>query len=364
VDRKGRRHPCSDEQALAAAIVDDAGARVDMVWTPASPNLVLPEEVPSLWPALKSARLKWAEWEMEEGLRQMKIFGIFMIGFAVISALGRGGASVLGTLGLALILFLVLGFFPWYQGRKRWKRAKAWAADEAEPDLDGLRFEVWLMSQKTPITLALGVLLGIVALAQWLGPLSLSQQLAEVGLTKEAGRATDWWRLGTAAFLHGHPLHFIFNLSALLYLGRRMEVLVRWPHVLIVFALSAWVGNECSARWLPAPSLGASGGLLGMLGFLLVFEWMHRRLVPESSRRRLMAGLLTTALIGLVGFRFVDNAAHAGGTVAGMIYAFAMFPRSSAATRPRMSMVDLGAGMMAAAAILVFAGWAMGKLLA
>lgn len=363
VDRKGKRHDCESAEALAKAIVDDAGARVDMVWTPASPHLVLPEEVRELWPALKSARLKWAEWEMDEGWRQMKVFGLFMAGFAVLSYFGKGGASIMSTLGLALILFLILGFFPWYQGRKRWKRAKAWAADQAEPDLEGLRFEVWLMAQKAPVTRALAVLMGAVALAQWLGPLDLGTQIQAVGLVKQDGKAIDWWRLGTAAFMHGHPLHLIFNLSALLYLGRRMEVLVRWPHLLVVFALAAWIGNECSARWVPGPSLGASGGLLGMLGFLLVFEWMHRRLVPESSTRRLLAGLLMTAAIGVVGFRFIDNAAHAGGTVAGMLYAFAMFPRSSAATRPRMSGVDLAAGFVAAAVVLVFGGWTLTKLL-
>ena len=363
VDRKGGRHACGDVERLAQAIAEDAGARVDMVWTPDSPYLVLPEEVRELWPALKMARLKWAEWEMMEGMRQMKIFGVFIAGFAIISYLGSGGASVMGTFGLAVILFLMLGFFPWYQGRKRWKRAKAWAADEAEPDLEGLRFEVWLMSQRAPLTKALAGLIALVALVQVLGPLSLAQQVEAAGLLKQDGRALDGWRLGTAAFLHGHPLHFLFNISALLYLGRRMELLARWPHVLLVFLLAAWVGNECSARWLPGPSLGASGGLLGMLGFLLVFEWMHRRLVPESSRRRLLAGLLMTAALGVVGFKFVDNAAHAGGTLAGMVYAFAVFPRSQSANRPRISVVDGVAGVLAGTVVAGFGLLTIVKLL-
>ena len=137
-----------------------------------------------------------------------------------------------------------------------------------------------------------------------------------------------------------------------------MEVLVRWPHVPIVFVLAAWIGGEASVWFLPGkPSLGASGGLLGMLGFLLVFEWMHRALVPESSRRRLLAGLVLTAAIGLVGFNFIDNGAHGGGLLAGMAYAFAVFPASSSPRRPKGHGIDRIAGSLALGLIGCSVAW-------
>jgi membrane associated rhomboid family serine protease len=77
-----------------------------------------------------------------------------------------------------------------------------------------------------------------------------------------------------------------------------------------------------------------------MLGFLLVFETRHAKLVPRSSRRRLLAALIGTALIGLVGIQFIDNSAHAGGVIAGMLYAFIVFPRSESAMRPKPTMAD------------------------
>lgn len=356
VDRKGRHHACAGADELAAAIVDDAGASVDMVWTPDHGHLVLPEEIPPLLPALKEARVRWAQWEIREGVSQMRIFGLFMAGFALFAFLTGGAASAISTLGLALILFLMLGFFPWYRGKKRLRRAIAWRAEEGLPDLEGLRFETWLLAQKAPVTKAMMGVIGGIALLQWLGPLNLAQQVQVAGLTKMNGRPEDWWRLATAPFLHGHPLHLLFNGSALLYLGRRMEVLARWPHVLLVFVLSAWVGGECSARWVDAPSLGASGGLMGMLGFLLVFEWLHRRLVPESSRRRLIAGLVLTAVIGIIGVHFIDNAAHGGGLVLGMAYAFGVFPSSASASRPQTTLPDRIGGLLAAA---VFMGGAL-----
>lgn len=370
VDRKGRRTACESLEALSSAIVHDAGARVDMVWTPRDTHLVLPEELLELQPALKEARIRWARWEIEEGRRQMLIFGGFLGLFAGYTLVTRSPFLNLAPIGLAAILFLMLGFFPWYQGRKRLARAERWKAGELEIDVEGLRFETWLILQKTPVTRILMGLLAGVGLVQWLSPLPLLaaraiDQVDVAGLVKVGGRPADWWRLATAPFLHGHVLHFLFNISALAYLGRRMEALVRWPHAALVFVLAAWMGGEASSWFMPEkPSLGASGALMGMLGFLLVFESMHRRLVPESSRRRLLAGLLLTAAIGLVGFKFIDNGAHGGGLVAGMLYAFAVFPKSRSARRPKETAVDRAAGAVAMAAIIAAAIWTCRLLMA
>lgn len=358
LDRKGRRTPCEGFEELASAIVDDAGARVDMVWTPQHEHVVLPEELPELHPALKEARIRWAQWEIAEGRRQMMIFGAFLAIFGIYPLLTDKPFLGYGPLGLAVVLFLMLGFFPWYQGRKRLDRATRWVAGEMELDVEGLRFETWLSHQKAPVTRALMVLFGVIGLIQWLSPGELIDTVNKAGLTKEGGRPTDWWRLATAPFLHGGPIHFIFNVAALAYLARRMEVLVRWPHVPLVFVLAAWVGGEASVWLMPdKPSLGASGGLLGMLGFLLVFEWMHRPLVPASSRRRLLAGLVLTAAIGLVGFAFIDNGAHGGGVVAGMAYAFAVFPSSSSVNRPRDTGIDRIAGAIALGLMGIAVAW-------
>jgi membrane associated rhomboid family serine protease len=164
----------------------------------------------------------------------------------------------------------------------------------------------------------------------------------------------------TAPFLHGNLVHFLMNAAAFVYLGKRIEVLARWPHLAMVFLFAACVGGEASARLIAGTSVGASGGLLGMLGFLLVFETLHARLVPRSSRRRLLAGVATTALIGLVGYRFIDNAAHLGGLLAGMIYAGIVFPKSASPVRPRNNATDRITGAVALlvlTASAVFAVW-------
>lgn len=363
VDRKGNRNPCDSLDDLIDSIISDAGARVDLVWTPQSPNLVLPEELPELLPALKEARLRWAEWEISEGRKQMLIFGVFFIGLLAYSLIVRHELIAFGPLGLALLLFLILGFIPWYQGVKRRTRAKLAMAGELEPDLEGLRFETWLVHQKAPFTRILLGLMAAVGVIQIVGPGNLMSDVQAAGLTKANGAAADWWRLATGPFLHGHWLHFLMNASALAYLGRRVELLARWPHMVMVFVVAAWVGGEASARFLTSPTIGASGGIIGLLGFLMVFESMHQALVPESVRRRLLAGLLMTAAIGMVGYRFIDNWAHGGGLLAGMAYALIVFPKSSSAKRPDSTQGDRYAGYVALAMCAASAAGAIWCLL-
>jgi membrane associated rhomboid family serine protease len=366
VDRKGRRVACAGFEELAQAIVKDAGARVDLVWTPDAPGFVLPEEIPALHPALREARIRWAGWEIEEGKRQMLMFGAAFGVMLAWNGFRTGKIMASGSTGLALLLFLILGFIPWYQGRKRLKKARIWAAGEMAADAPVLRFETWLSIQKSPATrllLGLIVLVGLVQVIVEIREPLPGATFWMAGLTKSAGAATDWWRLLTAPFLHGHWLHWLMNASALAYLGKRVEVFARWPHFAMAFAISAWIGGEASARYMKQLSVGASGGLMGLLGFLLVFESMHRLLVPESARRRLLAGVLLTAGIGVVFSHFIDNAAHAGGLVAGMGYAALVFPKSSSPHRPRTTTVDVVLGGAALGLLVCSAVLACVKML-
>ena len=134
----------------------------------------------------------------------------------------------------------------------------------------------------------------------------------------------------------------------------------RAVRLVMVFMVAAWLGGEASVWLVSKASVGASGGLLGLLGFLLVFETLHRKLVPVSARRRLLVGVLATGVLGLVGFRFIDNAAHAGGLVAGMVYAAVVFPPSASPMRPRTLVRDRIFGALAGAVLVgsaLFAGW-------
>jgi len=374
VDAKGKTHPCDSPEKLMDAIRGDRDGSVNLVWTQENPRMILPEELPGTGDALRAARERWTRDDLEDVKHKLRWFGMACVGFggwAFYQGLVRAGnpagfperlnfaaRTVLssGQSGLALLMFLIFAFIPWYQARKRRRELGEWDDARIAATVPAMRFETWLAWQKAPTTRILLALMTVVGLAQlfchvrtagWDSLIAVFQNwdgIAEAGLVKGRYLQGEWWRLFTAPFLHGNIVHFLMNASALIYLGRRLEVFARWPHLPMVFLFSACAGGEASARFVAAPSVGASGGLMGWLGFLLVFETLHKSLVPLSARRRLAAGVFLTALIGLVGYRYIDNAAHAGGLLAGMSYAAIVFPKSSSTERPNSTVADRIAG--------------------
>jgi membrane associated rhomboid family serine protease len=394
MDAKGNSYTCESFESLAAAIRDDRDASVTLVWAPGHAQMILPEELGGMGDALRTARERWSRDDLEDTTHRLRRFGMILLGLSAyvfyigLSVAGNlavqsgttisfperfkfAARAVLGSTscGLALLMFLILAFIPWYQARKRRKELASWTEAGIAEIIPTLRFETWLERQKAPLTKVFLSLIAMVALAQifagvkstgWGSLIHAWEGVAAAGLVKERYLHGEWWRLFTAPFLHGNGVHFLMNAAALAYLGKRVEVFARWPHLLLVFLFAACVGGEASARFVTASSVGASGGLMGWLGFLLVFETLHARLVPRPARRRLAAGVLVTALIGLVGYRFIDNAAHAGGLIAGMLYAAIVFPSSSSPVRPRSTITDRVAGAAAFAvltAAALFAVW-------
>lgn len=397
VDHKGREHPCSSLDALSSTIRDDREGNITLVWVPGCERMLVPEEVEGMAQALRTARSRWNREDMETATHRLRWLGavlgflslyVFVSAFILAARLAAQSGIEIDLLqrlafaaravldstqfGIALLIFLIFAFIPWYQARKRGKELSRWT-DAGMPEITPtIRFETWLERQKAPVTrVILGMIL-LVALAQvfarvgteGLGSLwSVFQTwggISAAGLVKERYLQGEWWRLLTAPMLHGNILHFLMNAAALAYLGKRLEVFARWPHLPLAFVFSAIVGGAASARFVAAPSVGASGGLMGWLGFLLVFETLHHRLVPRRARRRLIAGVLLTALIGIIGYRFIDNAAHAGGLLAGMFYAFIVFPASASPNRPQSTFTDRVAGSAALAILAVttcFAAW-------
>lgn len=352
LDPKKRKHFCDSEAALIQTIGEDRQGAVTLVWTPENPRMILPEELASAESAVLRARKIRANLDLAENTERLRratwVFAI-VAGYVFYRAWKASGAllpafrstTASGTIGIALLLFLIFAFIPWYQARKNHREVSGISSGGNQELANALRFETWMERQHAPVTLGLFALIAAVGIVQIIGKNSVDA----AGLVRAKVAAGEWWRAYTAPFLHGNIVHFLMNASALVYLGKRVETFARWPHVPMVFLFSALAGGQASLIFSSAPnSLGASGGLMGWLGFLLVFESRNARLVPRSSRRRLLAGIAATALIGIVGYQFIDNAAHAGGLAAGMLYAAIVFPPSKSFRRPASTATDLVIG--------------------
>ena len=135
----------------------------------------------------------------------------------------------------------------------------------------------------------------------------------------------EWWRIGTAAFLHAGWLHIATNMFALYQVGTFVELLYGRVRMAIIYVL-AIAGSGIAVLWFSfdAPTVGASGAIFGLFGALTAAGMRlgktGRELVQQS------AGIIVLNLIlGFTVFRFVSNSAHIGGLLAGLLFGFLMF---------------------------------------
>lgn len=141
----------------------------------------------------------------------------------------------------------------------------------------------------------------------------------------------EWWRLGSALFLHFGLMHLALNMLSLWDGGRLVERMYGHGRFLVLFFAAGLAGNLLSliAQGDRAISGGASGAVFGVYGALLSFLWLERRQLHPGEFRRLFVGaaLFSAINIGL-GFQVtgIDNAAHIGGFVAGILAGAALAP--------------------------------------
>jgi rhomboid protease GluP len=153
----------------------------------------------------------------------------------------------------------------------------------------------------------------------------VAEMLARAALVKPAVRAGEWWRLLTGTYLHGDLMHIGANASALFVLGRLVETYEGRLRVPLAYLSGALAGSILSTLLTSTTSLGASGGVLGLVGYLFVAAGRGGPgATPDWLRRDLKALLASTAFIGVAAFAFIDNAAHLGGLAGGALAALAV----------------------------------------
>lgn len=137
----------------------------------------------------------------------------------------------------------------------------------------------------------------------------------------------EYWRILTGAVLHGGLIHLIFNCFALYQLGRPIEILSNRAHLAIVFLLAAIGGGVLSFIFLPGGrSVGASGGIIGFLGYLTVYGFKRRKLMPPDFLRSMIFNIAFIGFMGVFVIPNVDNFAHLGGLLVGAVYGLLQIP--------------------------------------
>jgi membrane associated rhomboid family serine protease len=165
----------------------------------------------------------------------------------------------------------------------------------------------------------------------------IPNSIVGAGLVKPLVADGEWWRLFTACFLHGNIVHLMANLGGLKVFGGIVEMRTSWRHLMVVYLIAGVAGSLMSQVFLDAPSIGASGAVLGLVAFSFVIGYRdkadyQRDLVQDAGR-----ALVLTGLLGLAMYRNIDNAAHAGGVVAGIGLALLLVRESAIKAVPQLA---------------------------
>ena len=142
------------------------------------------------------------------------------------------------------------------------------------------------------------------------------------------------WRLLSSVFVHFGLVHFAMNMMGFLWLGKMAERLVGPARTVTAFVVTGVSGSAATmalailtgaAIGEPAASTisaGASGGILGVMG-LVVGVLLRRRdprwkpFVFQSIFYTFLFGFAVNAGSGPIS---VNNAAHLGGLLAGVLF--------------------------------------------
>lgn len=141
--------------------------------------------------------------------------------------------------------------------------------------------------------------------------------------------AGELWRLVTPMFLHAGIFHLVLNLTALLLFAQRSANLFSTKRMLLAFFVTGVCASIASVLTNPAPMVGASGGIFGLVGLVTGYLVRYRRRLPRATSTALLKNLLLIVGFNLVyGFAAfqIDNAAHIGGLLAGLALALVLKP--------------------------------------
>lgn len=136
--------------------------------------------------------------------------------------------------------------------------------------------------------------------------------------------AGDWYRIFTAALLHGGMMHILFNMYALYLFGPRLEQRVGGPAFAALYVATAGTGGLLSYYFGPLHqvSIGASGAIFGLLGAWVFVAWKMRNTPGGRAMFNQLGVLIAINLALPLLVDGIDWRAHVGGLLGGILIAW------------------------------------------
>lgn len=170
-------------------------------------------------------------------------------------------------------------------------------------------------------------------------------------------RQGEFWRIISSAFLHIDATHLLLNAYSLLILGLLCELVFGHRRFLIIFTLSTLSGGVSSLLFTEGIAAGASGAIFGLFGAAIIFGIKFRRQLPRRVLLIFWLALLPwfsmTLILGFISPARIDNMAHLGGLLGGLLTSFSFRTRLNARPLEPRQRMGLNIGMTLCAVLII-----------
>jgi rhomboid protease GluP len=130
-----------------------------------------------------------------------------------------------------------------------------------------------------------------------------------------------WWTLIAASFLHGGILHIFFNMAALAQIGPFVLQEFGFNRFTLIYIMGGAAGFFLSFLAGIPFTIGASASICALIGAILYYGKTRGGFYGEAIYRQAMGWVVGLVIFGLL-VPEINNWAHGGGLVAGVLLAF------------------------------------------
>lgn len=136
----------------------------------------------------------------------------------------------------------------------------------------------------------------------------------------------EYYRLLTSMFVHKNVFHLLANSIGLYVFAYRIERYMGKIQLFSIFMLGGVVGNLATVYLTDYTTIGASGGVYALMGFMLTVLYLYRQSIEGLTAATVLIFVVFGLIFGSTD-PLINNYAHIGGLLTGMLIGVNYKPR-------------------------------------
>ncbi|HOF76874.1 MAG TPA: rhomboid family intramembrane serine protease [Smithellaceae bacterium] len=132
-----------------------------------------------------------------------------------------------------------------------------------------------------------------------------------------------YWSLVSASFLHGGIIHLAFNMMALYQLGPFVLHVFGFHRFFSIYILTGIAGFAVSLIFGVNFTIGASASICGLIGAIVYYGKNRGGEFGQAIYKQALGWIIGLIIFGLI-FKGINNWAHGGGVISGILLAMLM----------------------------------------